>query len=329
MFFSGYVNAEDDIHIFMGSDQNYVKPTTVTIASILKNHDGNNINIHLYDFGMYSKSKDFLQSFCIGKGCSIEFIPFEENKRLKICNHWLPGVFAKYWIPTDSYKRRIKKAIWLDGDTIVDGDISELWDIDLGTNYIAGVEEITIVTAQAALGILRTHASLNCGVLLFNCQKMYQDNLLPRLLQKTIELQGHTICVEQEVLAAVTAKHRIILPPEFNFQTYHKYLDDITDIVSKTNEDSKNLAVIALQSVHKRLSHYHGILIFHYDGLFKPWRPLGAFGPYTDKWYNYLRLTPYWGFTESIKEGVATQASRIGGSTIDAIAALKNITFLI
>jgi lipopolysaccharide biosynthesis glycosyltransferase len=287
----------------------------VSIASILANHRKPDINIHMYDFGMASASQKLLRSLCTNKGCELEFIPFdkEKAKRLKISDRWPLGVFAKYWIPTYSQEHGIEKAIWLDGDTVVDGDISRLWNIDLGNNYIAGVREVMVVLAQAIVGTSHSYVPLNGGVLLFNCRKMYQDDLLSKFLQKTMEIQENSICVEQEILSIVTIGHQLTLPMEFNFQTYHKYLYGITDTIGSAGE---TLLASSLRSVRKNLPLPSGnILIYHYDGPFKPWT-FKSIGPYTEKWYRYLRLTPFWNFKESIKEDITVRMSGLCGSAI-------------
>lgn len=56
---------------------------------------------------------------------------------------------------------KMDKIVWFDNDTIVQKDISDLWDIDLGDCYVAGVKE----PPQS-----RRNLYINAGVLVFNLE---------------------------------------------------------------------------------------------------------------------------------------------------------------
>ncbi|MDR2598421.1 MAG: glycosyltransferase family 8 protein [Holosporales bacterium] len=319
------VSAANPIHIFMGADDNYTMPTSVAMSSTLANHPGNDIMFHIYDFGMSHKSKDILTSVC-SKKAELEFIPFSyetvKGLGMNICNAWPLGVFAKYWIPIYSQERGIDKAIWLDGDTVVNGDIKRLWDIELGDNYIAGVKEVAVELSKAFCGTLQSgFCVLNAGVLLFNCKKMGDYEMLEKLRQKTLELSDKVIAVEQEVLSSVTANHQIILPMEFNFQTLLQGVYGLTDAASYSDDSSQSLAAAAFRSIRKRvpLPSIEDVLVYHYAGKGKPWTLMGGFVPFTDLWYKYLRRTPFWGFKESLKEEVAAQSSRLFDRAVRAV----------
>lgn len=67
-----------------------------------------------------------------------------------------------------------KTVLWLDCDTIVDADISELFDIDLTGYYFAGVKEI----AKSKDG----YDYINAGVLLMNLEEIRQNRHDDRLI---------------------------------------------------------------------------------------------------------------------------------------------------
>jgi lipopolysaccharide biosynthesis glycosyltransferase len=322
-FFPWHLNAKDKIHIFMGSDDNYVKPTAVSMMSLLENHPENDIFMHIFDFGMSPEPRNILQSLCSKKNAALEFIPFNEEQAngLQSNNHWPLGVFAKYWIPNYAQGHGIDKAIWLDGDTIVDGDIRRLWSIDLDDNYLAGGKELGWEALKACYGMSHQISSLNSGVLLFNCKKMYNDNLLHKILQKAAELRGIAISVDQDALSFATADHQVILPMEFNFQTYYHYVYSMT--AAGADEDTKkSVMAISLRSVREHVPlPIRDVLVYHYEGPIKPWS-FKAIGPYNEKWYRYLRLTPYWGVKEALKAEYAMQLSLFCGGIVRAISAI-------
>lgn len=77
---------------------------------------------------------------------------------------------------------RFKKALWLDCDTIIDADISELFDIDLTGYYVAGVKE-----PQKS----ENRIYLNAGVLLFNLEEIRKDRFHERLMEYANSVKLH------------------------------------------------------------------------------------------------------------------------------------------
>ena len=69
---------------------------------------------------------------------------------------------------------REKRMLWLDCDTIVDADISELFDMDMDENYFAGVKE----HRKSRDG----KSYINTGVLLMNLEQIRWDRLDDKLI---------------------------------------------------------------------------------------------------------------------------------------------------
>lgn len=67
------------------------------------------------------------------------------------------------------------KVLWLDCDTIVDGDISELFEIDIENNYFAGVKEPDKS---------KWRIYVNAGVLFMNLAQIRKDNLDDKMIDK-------------------------------------------------------------------------------------------------------------------------------------------------
>ena len=62
----------------------------------------------------------------------------------------------------------LDKILSIDCDTIVDADVSELWDIPLGDYYVAGVREPSLSVSSHGLYI-------NAGVTMWNLAKLRED----------------------------------------------------------------------------------------------------------------------------------------------------------
>lgn len=84
------------------------------------------------------------------------------------------------------------KAIYIDADTVVNGDISRLYHTDIGDCYVGACHEQAMVQVEEygryveqVVGVDR-HAYFNAGMLLINCKKFREG----RVLDKFIEYLG-------------------------------------------------------------------------------------------------------------------------------------------
>jgi lipopolysaccharide biosynthesis glycosyltransferase len=144
---------------------------------------------------------------------------------------------------------------------------------------------------------------------------MMQDRVLEQLLERTIQRQTQVICVEQQVLTEVTYGRALSLSNEYNWQTWIPIFTQVCgaegmnkDVANAGAELFQNPAISTLPAVPDN------VLIYHYDGQLKPWT-FKSIGPYTEEWYRYLRLTPFWGIAESIREEISCQISRVSNSS--------------
>ncbi len=68
--------------------------------------------------------------------------------------------------------------LYIDADTLIEGDLSELFSLDLNDDYIAGVLDPGMKTLDYCLDEIPDMDSyINAGILLMNLKKMREDNL--------------------------------------------------------------------------------------------------------------------------------------------------------
>ena len=136
-------------------------------------------------------------------------------------------LFVANILPAD-----VEKIIFFDSDIIVNLDIRELWQIDLGDKPFAAVPESSNGTnaknfALCREGYVRDEDYLNLGVLLINTRR-FRDN---ELLMKGIKFVGeHPQCIhfDQDVFNYLFSKDYLKLPAKFNFFTVRvRHLEEI------------------------------------------------------------------------------------------------------
>lgn len=90
---------------------------------------------------------------------------------MEICK----GVKKNNKFPISAYARlfvqdniKENKVIYLDCDTIVETELTELWDIELEDNWIAGVQDLLPSYLIKAIGMDSNERYINSGVLVIN-----------------------------------------------------------------------------------------------------------------------------------------------------------------
>lgn len=101
------------------------------------------------------------------------FYKTKMNSRVNVDNRFTRFTLYRLAIPDFIPDDRV---LYLDADTLVVGDLSELYNIDLGDNYAAGCEDTGIgIPHKLKIGSSEAAPYINAGVILFDLKKIKQD----------------------------------------------------------------------------------------------------------------------------------------------------------
>lgn len=175
-----------------------------------------------------------------------------------------------YRLDLPSLLKSESKCIYLDCDVIVTSDITELFEIDIDDQYLAGVKaagyyypEKRQQSLANSLGIEAFDQYVNAGVLLMNLELMRKDGVeskFEKLLSKGFDSQDQDI-----INVACYGKIRT-LPPKFNLMVkYHP-----EDPLAYENVNGVNLAWTEYEWKH---ACGHPVVV-HYADAEKPWDSL-------------------------------------------------------
>ena len=193
-----YTNKKE-IHISMSLDNNAIYPTLVSMTSALENNDKEK-NILVYYLLL---SHDFNVS-------NIEiFESLKNNYQFKINYYIIPNIFENFdkWRDSDTiyYKLLLPfmfpdhdRIIFLDGDTLIFKDISEMYELPFKENYVLGFPFHTPWIIDK-LGI-NSKYYINGRVILLNIKKIRKNNMDINLLKYTAENYNNVLFLEQDTL---------------------------------------------------------------------------------------------------------------------------------
>ena len=299
---SSNANINNEVNIVMSANEAYVPHVATSIASIIKNKlDNTLINIYfLHDdinVQFIQKIKD-LES--LDKTNNTKIIPKLFDVEIDKKN--LSGNFAKetvFRLNLPKLFPNLDKILHLDPDLIVLKDLTDLYNTDLSTYYIAGVKDlicVNIIKSQKqvvyknkkmswleyykyiGLNENQLYNYLQAGVLLFNLKQIKQDSNQDLMLD-TLYKNGYFIFDDQDCI-------------NLAFKDKIKYIDiryNFTD--PRYQLEYNNLNYDEQQEYNKSKNNP---FIIHYTGRDKPWNfKKNYILLYWKNYWQYRQLTSF------------------------------------
>lgn len=180
-----------EIPVFFSTDDNYIPYLDVAISSVIANAS----KAYSYRFIILNTGLDPENVATVKRnecaGISIDFIDISSRiehikSRFKDVYHF--SIVTYYRLFIASLFPQYDKIIYLDCDLIVQGDISELYNIDLGENILAAAPEQFVQNtaefrdyAETALGV-DPDTYVNAGVLVINLDAFRKNKIEDRFI---------------------------------------------------------------------------------------------------------------------------------------------------
>ncbi|MDR1485191.1 MAG: glycosyltransferase family 8 protein [Planctomycetaceae bacterium] len=271
------------IQIFFAANVDYYQHLCVAIVSLLENNRGRDFDIYVL-----TNDADSLESEKITQlknqydNFSITFSEVDASylKPFHVPNrsHITVQTYYRFLIPV--LFPALAKAIYLDSDLIIEGNLSELWEMNIDNYYLAGVEDLFILSIgyKKQLGISDNKIYINAGVLLMNLTAWHRDNFLEKIIETSKKLGTNAQYNDQDVINCALNGEVKILDSRFNWTSFNSLTTD-------KNAESHQSAVIS-----------------HFIGRRKPWNPLRKCRHKSAaKYFYYLNKTPYRNFIYSYR----------------------------
>ncbi|MBP3687365.1 MAG: glycosyltransferase [Alphaproteobacteria bacterium] len=270
------------IPVALASDNNYAMPMAVTMTSMLESANKNTFyDFYLlipFDFSTENKEKiNKLQKLYY---CKINYIDMQSyfadspNKLAHATNQ------SYYRLMLASIVPQYKKMLYLDVDIVVNADLAELYDIELGDNYYGGVCHPTYYFGNwnghcKLLNIPDLHSYINAGVLSINLEKIRKDKLESILVNA---VKNNYPAIDQDVINSVCYGKIKHVPFKFN-------------VLIKAVEYLKDNKIAEIYNYDEYLDAFRNPAIVHFANPTKPWQNSNLL--FADLWKKYFLLSPY------------------------------------
>lgn len=212
------------IPVFFASDDNYLPFLTVALYSMKQNASKNyDYCVYVLHSGLNGKDAELLMSLS-SDTFKVFFVDVSERlktieKYLHLRDYYTSAIYYRLFIV--GLFPQYDKVLYLDSDTVILGDIAELYNVPLGDNYIAGTADQVVGTSDIfsaytkdALGI-EGKRYFNSGVILMNLKKFREDNFYERFY-KVLSSYDFIVAPDQDCLNLLCKGKVKFLPLEWN-----------------------------------------------------------------------------------------------------------------
>ena len=277
------------INLCFLADDNYIMQTCITLNSLYLNKSKNsNYIIHLI---LNSGSDENIKRIkkLENDSFKINIIKIDRIDELLKFNieeiSASPTAICKFYIP--EILNELDKVIYIDGDVIINSDLSDLYNIDIKNNYIGAVKDTCGLSRSLYKLFKKDVFYFNSGVMIMNLKKMREENISKKLMDYRIN--GYNQLMDQDALNYVFKNKVYELPFIYNTQ-----LCCIED-VKRFNEQKQIVVLKKYFNISYTISCFQDIIneaiILHYSGSLKPWN-IGEVAE-NDLWFYYYYCSPY------------------------------------
>lgn len=212
------------IPIFFAVDDNYVPQLRIALNSLITHANKKcKYDIYILHTTLSSSSKKAIKKEK-RKGFKIHFFNCEAqmealSKKLNVRDYYTLTTYYRLILPKTFFY--IKKAIYLDCDIVVRGDISELYNVDLKDNLLGAVPDASvqlydefITYVEKALEIPH-EKYFNAGILLLNLKQMRQIHFESKV-ESLVKKVSFKVAQDQDLLNVICKDKVTYLPLKWN-----------------------------------------------------------------------------------------------------------------
>lgn len=219
-----------EMHLCYAADDNFSMLTGVSMLSVLQSMQKYPVHFFVLDGGISQKNRELLLQIAEQGRAKIDFLDIEDQMaRISAAGQKAWGDFpshvtwARLFLP-ELLPAEIDRILYLDGDTVVTGDLSELYYTELQGNTIAAVEDCVNAKYKAALGLPEQARYINAGIVLFDLTA-WRTSGPKDWMEDLLRTDKVYAMADQDVLNLMFRDRIRFLPLKYNYSTWFRVLD--------------------------------------------------------------------------------------------------------
>lgn len=275
------------LNVLCATDEKYAPYCGVMLTSFLENHKAFHTEVYIIVKSRL-KAEKRLKRLEVRYDVKVNFIefpyndilePYYSNPRWSIETYY--RIFAETLLPI-----HLDRVLYLDCDIIVDGEVCELFSMELeGVSAMVVTDAPTHVhySHPCRLGYPEEKGYFNAGVMMINLSYWREHGILSKCLNYLREYYRKLEFCDQDLLNVILLDSKKHISVMYNFQEdllYHGYFELYDE----------ELKMVVLRQRPK---------IIHYTG-YKPWSVYGYGRPLYALWQRYKRRSMWWYLTNRL-----------------------------
>lgn len=277
------------MNVIYTCDDNYIWIAGISMYSLFEhNMEMKSIHVYLLGDNVSYKNKQLL------KGISDQYhrdfdaidVPDLDIPPALMTQRWPRSAFTRLY-SAQLLPPSVDKALYLDCDTIVTGDLMELENYDMHEYVIAGVKDCVSKYYKRNIGVDDFFPYINAGVLLMDIRKLGKINMSQRIETFLGKYSKKMFYADQDVLNGIFKGHFGILNPKYDVMTLlfsHSY-KELQILRCPANYYSKEQIQFAVN--HPAIIHFTTCMLN-----IRPWFE-GSQHPYAHEFEKYWSMSPW------------------------------------
>lgn len=283
------------LNVLYSSSDSYAYIAAVSIYSLLKNNESfDSIHIYFITNGVTQRNLQLLEemvsSFDFASLDIVDSGKLDEKLEAlgvtKFGNSYatFQKIFVNEIIPKD-----VDTLLYIDSDTIVMSDLSEIYDISRNMkNPISVVKVPFFARYHEMIGVSKNSIYPNCGVILFDLKKWKAECCEERIIAYLKDDDKIYRAADQDILSIVLEGEMGVLPPKYNVGPGWKFYGP-KDFCEIHDCDDKNFySLDELENAIKNPAILHCLGGFYG----RPWEEESC-SPFLKEWDYYANYTPW------------------------------------
>lgn len=285
----------NNINICYAADNMYVMQAGISMLSVLKHNE--NVNFYLLCDDYTTDNIDKLKKIEKEYKCNIFFINCKKNLKIlndtvlfndnsKMKNGLITFMYARLFVGS-LLPQSIDRIIYLDCDTLVNGNLKDLYDRNVN-GIFAAVRDVWPVKHNKLINFKKDDVYFNSGVLLINLDEWRKKEAENMIINHVRNLNDDYYQRDQDILNIVFKDRIDTLPLEYNMmyitRAYKpKLIQNFSDRPVSSYYDIKEIEYAK-----------KNIKIIHFAGEFfgRPWIFMNMYKD-SKLWGYYLKNSPW------------------------------------
>ena len=278
----GFHSMDDSIPVFFCTDDYYAVPTYIALYSLLKNYRyGRKLKVYVLTPNSFTQ-KNIDLFIALKKDFSnldIQIIGLKTNyDSVKTHNMRISSVtLYRLMIPRfiNELDKKVNKCIYIDSDVIVEGNIGEMFNIDVKNYYVAGVIDHFLsdnnhIDLKKIIKIPSLEGYINAGVLIMNVKKIIDEGVSGQL--EEAGYQEEYLYNDQDAINSVFYGNIKHIPLKYNI--------NISCLPDDVLYEKYGVSNVKEAKTHP--------VIIHYNTWEKPW--IYRHMKTAEIWWKYIRM---------------------------------------